>query len=213
MSEPQKESMHDLFVNNAKMVEKGFTALDSAVKSLMDGNLEETQVNIEKTIQVEKDQDRLREEIIERLFTRETMVFSRPDRLNIVEGLDDIMDKVEITARYLLQYKKIDIPKAYKTEFIKISSEMIKIGSNIGELIRMVLKDFEKAKPICNEIEDVRRNVRTYLWQLHNQLYEEKLDFMQFNYFQNLIKSIRKAADVSEDFSDKIYGLLCKYAM
>ena len=208
-----EKSMHDLFIEDSKMVEKAFRNMKSALTFFMKGKVKEANEWIEKTIAVEKEQDRLRETVLERLFGKETMVFSRPDRINIIEELDDIVDNVEMVVRYLRQYEQITVPEDLKAGFLKINDILIEIGIKVNLLIQNILRDFEKAKPICSEIEDLRRKVREHLWKLSDEMYEIDLDYKQFNYFQNLINSIRKTADESEDFADKMYGLLCKYAM
>ncbi|MBA7522975.1 hypothetical protein ES705_15096 [subsurface metagenome] len=205
--------MYDLFVENCTLVEEAFHLMSDAVLAFLDQDFEQAKTKTEETILVEKKQDRLREEITERLFSRETMAFSRSDRLKIIESLDKIGDKIEIVVRKLIQFPH-DVPDSLQGGIKNIVDKSRTLGTEVKELVVGVLEDFKKGKEHITKITDIRREVREIHWNLLESNYKENYkDFLIFDHNQNLIKDLCKAADRVEDFADQIYGLICKYAL
>ena len=90
---------------------------------------------------------------------------------------------------------------------------MVKIGIDLKKLIKVILVDFSEGPLYIKNINDFRREVREIHWVLLTKIFELKLEPLEFNYFQNLIKAISKVSDKSEEFADEINGMLCKYAL
>lgn len=209
--EKQEKSMRDLFYENVDVLNQAFQAMSEAVQAYIHKKPEMVE-KAEETIRLEKVQDRLREELVARIFSKETMVFSRPDRLNLVESMDKLCDEAEIVVRKLLQYSP-EPPGEIGAGLEEMAVNIAKIGDELKGLIHAVLEDFSLGEAYIERITDIRREVRDRHWELLNKLYEIRPDPLDFIYFQNLIKSIAKTADRVEEFSDKINGLLCKYAL
>ncbi|MHA1746807.1 MAG: DUF47 domain-containing protein [Promethearchaeota archaeon] len=210
--EKQRKSMRDLFYENVDVLNQAFQAMSEAVQAYYHKKPELVKEKAEETIRLEKAQDRLREELVARIFSKETMVFSRPDRLNLVESMDKLCDEAEIVVRKLLQYSPVP-PGEIGAGLEEMAINTAKIGDELKGLIHAVLEDFSKGDAYIERITDIRRDVRDKHWVLLNQLYELRPDPLDFIYLENLIKSIAKTADRVEEFGDKIHGLLCKYAL
>jgi uncharacterized protein Yka (UPF0111/DUF47 family) len=139
----KKSILQDLFVENAKVSEE---LLFSFYKTLISfcKSAEDLSINVKKTIELENKQDEIREQIINKMFGKEVMVFSREDRLKIVQELDDIGDITERTARRIDTYKpkhdpEIDLGLEWIAEKINTLASELKI------LIVNIFEDFEKA--------------------------------------------------------------------
>ncbi len=205
-------SLRDLFNENADLLNQAFQATKDAVNAYCQNNIEETKIKAQEAISIEKKQDRSRELIIERIFSKETMVFTRSDRLKIIERMDKIVDETEIVVRKLLQFNPTP-----PTELIEGLQKMVdnvgKIGIDLKELIIVIMVDFSKGPQHIKNISDFRREVREVHWNLLTKIYDLKLEPLEFIYFQNLIKAISKVSDKAEEFADEINGMLCKYAL
>ena len=103
-NEKKGKSMRDLFHVNADLVAKSFHAMGEAVIAFCQNKNDLIQEKVKETISIEKTQDRSRDELVKKIFSKETMVFSRPDRLNIIESIDKLCDEAEIVVRKLVQY-------------------------------------------------------------------------------------------------------------
>ncbi len=111
------KSLTELFIECSQHTKDAFISMKNAVVAYVEGNFSLAEQEADKTISLEKKQDRLKEKIFERMFTRETMVFSRSDRIQIIENIDKITDKIEFVVQKLLLYQvNVKEKNLYKKE-------------------------------------------------------------------------------------------------
>lgn len=205
-------SLKSLFIKNAEVAEKAFRTMKEALMAFLNGDNDLANAKAEETILVEKEHDRIKEEVIRRLFSKESMVFSRPDRLNIIEETDKIVDQTEIVVRKLQQYSPA-VPPEMVEGLKSMAQDLGEIGTNINQLIQSILQDFSAGYQYIERITDLRRNIREVHGDLLKTNYSLDLSYKEFYYYTTLVKALTKVADESEEFADEIQGLLCKYAM
>jgi predicted phosphate transport protein (TIGR00153 family) len=208
----KKKKINDLFLENAQVIELCLKTLSEAIFAFADGNYPLMEQKAEETIQLEKRQDRLREVITEKIFSNENMAFSRPDRLFLVNEMDDIGDEAEIVARKMRIYKPKPDPELL-AGIKNISSEISEIGKAMNELVAGILKDFDIALKKIEININIRRDIREKHWKLMQRLYELDLPAKDFTYYLDLIKKIAHIADICEALADNLYGLILKYKM
>jgi predicted phosphate transport protein (TIGR00153 family) len=212
MKTTEKVPLQTLFNEDAELTEKALNSMSAAVSAFCQGKDKDMNSLIEETIKTEKSQDRIRDDIMLRLFGRETMVFSRTDRLRIVGKLDGIVDKAESIVRKLRMHKPEPIKELY--EGINwLGTEAASIGQYLKELIIAVFEDFDKGKEIIIKIEDIRREVRNREYELLAKLYELKPEYADFIFLGDLINNLTSISNIIEEFSDEIYSLICKYTL
>src|SRR6056297_380715 len=85
-------NLQKLFEKGARLIETALGYMNQAIIGLCENDQESMQDFTQKTIQTEKKLDTIHDAIVERLFTREALVFSREDRLIIATGVDEIVD-------------------------------------------------------------------------------------------------------------------------
>ena len=212
MKKEKGNSLRDLFYENADLLNQAFQTTKDAINAYCQNNIEEARLKAQATIDIEKKQDHSREIIIERIFSKETMVFTRSDRLKLIEKMDKIVDETEIVVRKLLQFNPTP-PAELIDGLIKMAENIGKIGIDLKKLIKVIMVDFSEGPLYIKNINDFRREVRDIHWVLLTKIFEINLKPLEFNYFQNLIKAICKVSDKSEEFADEINGMLCKYAL
>ncbi|WP_457558440.1 DUF47 domain-containing protein [Candidatus Harpocratesius sp.] len=212
MSKTDKLKLRNLFDQDSDLLEKAFHTMCTSLNAYIEENDEEKQKMARETIRIEKEQDALRSQMIKRLFSKETMVFSRMDRLKIIEQMDKIVDECEIVVRKLLQYNP-SIPLNMKEKLILISNNNRSIGTELKNLIQTVFDDFSQTDAYIKKITDLRREIREIHWKLLEENYKSNNNFMIFCYFRDLIKAIAKVADRSEEFADQLFGFICKYSL
>ncbi len=205
------KSIRELFIETSSLTKDAFETMKNAVLAYVDGNFDLAKKESEITTATEKKQDRVKEELFERIFSRETMVFSRTDRILIIENIDKITDKIEIVVRKLLLYQ-INIKDPLKEGIKELADLNMQIGIEVHEMVIAVLDDFEKARSHITEITNLRRNVREKQWALQKMNYDYQEDFLAFRYTETLIKYLMETADRAEIFADRIFILINKYA-
>ncbi len=208
-----KKKLRVLFDEDASLVEKAFHAMSASINAYVAENYDLAKELAQKTIKIEKEQDSLREILIDRLFSKETMVFSRSDRLIIVEQCDKIVDECEIVVRKLLQYMP-DVPKEMEPQMKLIADNNHIIGTELKQLLTHVFDDFSKTKDDITKITDARRTIRETHWDLLELNFKLKHpSFFEFSYYRDLIKAMSLVADRAEEFADQLYGFVCKYSL
>ncbi|MFW9853340.1 MAG: DUF47 domain-containing protein [Candidatus Thorarchaeota archaeon] len=207
----KEKSLRELFIEVSALTKEAFESMKDAVLDYVEGNFLLAQEDADKTIQLEKKQDRVKEEIFERIFSRETMVFSRSDRILIVENIDKITDKIEIVVRKLLLHQ-INIKEPLQDGIKELALLNTQIGEKVHALVLSVLDDFEEARKYITQITDLRRKVREKQWELQKMNYFFQDDFMDFRYTETLIKYLMEAADRAEVLADRVFVLINKYA-
>ncbi len=206
------KSIRDLFIETSSLTKDAFETMRNAVLAYVDGNFDLAKKESEITTATEKKQDRVKEELFERIFSRETMVFSRTDRILIIENIDKITDKIEIVVRKLLLYQ-FDIKAPLKEGIKELANLNMQIGNEVHKMVIAVLADFEKARVHITEITNLRRNVREKQWILQKMNYDYQEDFLAFRYTETLIKYLMETADRAEIFADRVFILINKYAL
>lgn len=213
MKKTQKvPKIQNLFNEMAELTEKALNSMAAAVSAFCEGKNKDMSSHIEETIQIEKTQDRIREDILHRLFGRETMVFSRTDRLKIVKKLDEVVDKAESVVRKLRMHKPEPIKDLYEG-IIWLGMEAASLGKHLKELIIAIFEDFDKGKTLIIKISDIRREVRNREYELLTKLYDLKPVYSDFIFLGELIDNLTSISNIIEDFSDEIYSLICKYTL
>ncbi|MHA1109710.1 MAG: DUF47 domain-containing protein [Promethearchaeota archaeon] len=212
MFKKEKTSLQDLFYEDAGITAKALYELSDAIHSFCIDDYDTMRKYSEETISLEKRQDRLNETIIARIFGKETMVFSRPDRIFIVKELDKVVDRAEFAVRKMLLYH----PNPNK-EINLILDEMSSLIKNIGALVEQMIKevfnDFDAAKTTIVQITDLRREVRRLNWTGLEKIFSAELPPMEFRYYETIFMQIAKVADKAEEFADNIFELICKYTL
>jgi len=207
---PHKVKMQDLFIEAAEKIEIAINYMSETVVALCNENLSEVKNYTNLTIKTEKEADRIYEQIIERMYSRETLVFSRPDRLYLSNQIDKVIDKAELVVRRIGSYTPSHIPEL--AELLREAANISKqIGTLLKEAIIKVFTDFDAAEKLVNKIEDIRREIRKIEWVFLKKLYEIKPDFRDLLFYDNLIQIIVITIDKAEEFADGINGLICKY--
>ncbi|MHA1520059.1 MAG: DUF47 domain-containing protein [Promethearchaeota archaeon] len=209
----KKKSLRMLFEEDGTLLEQAFHAMGAAINSYVVENYEKAKEYAQKTIDIEKEQDSLREVMIDRLFSKETMVFSRSDRLIIIEQCDKIVDECEIVVRKLLQFMP-DVPKEMEPGMKIIGDNNHKIGTELKQLLGHIFDDFSKTKDDITKINDYRREIRETHWKLLELNFKlNHPSFLEFSYYRDLIKAMARVADLAEEFADQLYGFVCKYSL
>ncbi|MHA1340530.1 MAG: DUF47 domain-containing protein [Promethearchaeota archaeon] len=210
-----KKKLSDFYKEHIDYIEKTLTSLSNAVKAFIQQDKESLKKFVDETISNEKNQDKVREEIIKRLFSRETMVFSRTDRLDLIYMMNKIVGHAETVSRRLLVYSSTPNEKLF-AQFETISDQLVIIGKKTSNALSMVLEDFDKAKKIIIEINDLRRDFRELEYQTFKILYalsNSELKIKDFVFYEDLISNLARVFNQADTIADRLDVLIHKYAI
>ncbi len=189
-----------------KAVERLHEAIECQTKQEYDKMREKAQ----EVVQLEKFVDRIKDAIVERMFGRDRLPFSKGDRFGVVNQIDHITDMAEIVARKMV-FVDIIIPEEIRAEYLLMSEKTLAAVRALQGAINNLGSDLMKAKNLCKKVEDERRIVRDTEWGLFPKIYKLKPPKTDLLLLKDLIEGIGRLADRAEDFGDKITALAVKY--
>lgn len=206
-----KASLQQLFEQGAELIEVALHHMNQAIVALCEQDGQAMHEATQQTILNEKALDKIHDNIVSRLFTREALVFSREDRLYIANGIDEIVDKAEVVVRRASIYTPNHIPQELVPRLIAISERAKIIGTLISEASIAIFYDFQKASGLVENIEDIRREAKQDDLYFLQKLYALNLETRDFLYFDHLIHNIMQCIDEANTFADGLERLIAKY--
>ena len=209
-----KEKLQNLFVLDADYMEQALISASKSIISFCEGDRDLLKLYVRETVVFEGLQDKVRDKILERLFGREVMVFSRSDRLMMVRDMNRIVSYAERVARRLL-LNRTNIVQDIADGLKIISNQLIEIANELKSLLINVFIDFKAAKINIKHINSIRHNIRKDEYLILDFLYSNESSFSQINivFLEDLITNTAKIANYADQIADRIFGLICKYSL
>lgn len=205
--------LQNLFYQGADLIDLGINSMYNAIIALCEGNESEMENWANETIAIEKKLDQIHDQIINRLFSRETLVFSREDRLFLINFMDEVVDQAEYVVRRMLVHFPSSMPRELIPRLVAISERGNQIGTLLKDTIKMIFTDFDKASSFIPLITDNRREARKDDLLYLEKLFTLDLPVRDFVYFDHLIHNIMKTIDTANTFADGIHRLIVKYKL
>lgn len=206
-----RKKIQELYDQGADLIEFGLESMYKSIMALCEGNQDDMLRYAEETIQTEKKMDRIHDEIIDGLFSREALVFSREDRLYLINSMDEVVDSSEVVVRRASIFFPSQIPSKLIPRLIVIGESCKQIGTLLKDAIKAVFTNFDKASNYLHLIEKTRREAKQDDLEYLRRLYELDLDTKNFFYFDRLTHNIMKTVDTANTFADGIHRLIVKY--
>jgi predicted phosphate transport protein (TIGR00153 family) len=205
--------LEELYFKGAKLIEDASISMYNTIVALCEKDIEKMEEFAQKTIHSEKKSDRIHDQIIDRLFSRETLVFSRQDRLYLISQMDEVVDKAEDVVRRATIYFPSTIPSQLVPRLIAVCERGKQIGTLLKNTILAIFKDFDEASHYIHLIESYRREAKQDDLAYLKKLYTLDLETRDFLYFDRLIHYIIKTIDTANTFADGIHRLIVKYQL
>jgi uncharacterized protein len=203
--------LEDLYYQVAEKIESAQNYMFLTIKALLYSKKEEMEEYTAKTIATEKESDVIHDTIIQRMFSREVLVFSRPDRLYLINSMDDTVDKAESVVRSASIYFPKSINEKLGGYLNSISVRARNIGSLLKSAVISVFNDFNEALILVKQIEDIRRDARQDFMDYLKLLFELDLETRDLLYLDKLARKILININTANKFADGIRRLVFKY--
>ena len=208
----RKGKLKALFLQNACLLEKAMENMAKSIDAFVDNDTEIKEKFANLVIEIEDEQDQLRDDIITRIFGSESMVFSRPDRMKIVTALDRMVGKAKQIAHDLLVYSPENVIRELGAHLKAICITISKMGSMTNLLVNQFFDDFDDSIETCIKLNEARHAVREREMEFLRALYEIKPPHYDFRYYAELVNNLTTVSNGMEHFADYIYGLIAKYS-
>lgn len=200
-----------LFEDSATLIERALDYNHSMILAMVDANQDNLKMFMDELIDLENDFDNKSDLIVERLFSREVMTFSRSDRLNLIHKMENVVESVLNNARRAHSYFPTSMPPEVSNSLKIIAQNSKVIGLNLKNAIWFLFSDFSAAEQQTMRIRELRRLTRNILWSSLHDLFQKSEDPRDLVYFDRFMRDLRITYDEINDLSMTVRSLIIKY--
>jgi uncharacterized protein len=200
---PKEEKFFDLFEELADKIEEGALLFMAMLE-----NYEQIEPKIARIREIENEADVITHSTYEKMYRTFLAPFDREDIHALLDKMDTILDIIEGCAIRMSLYK-IEKPAAELIELARILNKAI---LKVKEVI-YALRDKKNAQMIldaCVVINTAENESDVVLRRAVSRLFEYEKDVIELIKWKELFERLEEAADVCEDVSNIIEGVVLK---
>ena len=207
-----KDKENELEVINREFLSEtlnGSAILHEAVSEFIEGKLDIE--DLDKIIQIEHKCDEIKDQYVKILYRdKRALPFLVEDRYNILMMIDQVNDKMEFFARFLMTnpFKLYDDVKNEFREMCNACSQSVKELINCATLMET---DFEGAYELTFKIEEYKRTARKAKFDLLNILFKMDDNPIKVYVTSKIVAYLYDITSWVEETSDYLRGLIIKY--
>jgi len=207
-----KKKLQELFALMGDRVELALNYLRDAVIAICSGEPAELERKAGLITSVEKESDRIHDEVIRRMYSKETLVFSRQDRLFLISQMDNLVDSADSAVRRLLTYFPRPAP-TLTILFEQLAVIIVQIGKATKNMMIHLFKDFKETKKNIEEIEELRRLARQIEFDFLKKLFILNPPSPDLLYFDRSIRKVSKIISMAKYLASGVQSLILKYEL
>ena len=151
-SEGSQTSLDKLYEQITAIVETSIFDIGNVINAIVNLDQNNLELQMQDLIHLEMEFGIKYDLIVERLYSRETILFSRSDRFVLVERIDAVFDHVLNDSRRAYSYQPTEIPPAVSSYLLQIAQNIQSIGTPLKRAIIFLFSDFKKAEGLILEI-------------------------------------------------------------
>lgn len=178
-------------------------AFKEAIKLYTDGNLVDFEDHLKYAVKIEHQADTLRRDIEAQLYVQTLIPESRGDVLEMLEGMDGIINFIKSTT-IELSIEKPDIPKKIKPEFFELTEPVVKTIDELVSAVRAYFYDVNSVKNYLNKVKLYEKEADKLSEKILRELFAMNISLSRKNQLRYFITHIDDLADKAEDVSDRL---------
>jgi uncharacterized protein Yka (UPF0111/DUF47 family) len=207
-----KRKLQELYGMMADRVEITLGYLRDAVLAICHNDPAALDQSAKQISAAESESDRIHDEVIRRMHSSETLVFSRQDRLQLIALTDNIIDSADSAVRRLTSYFPRPAPELTAL-FEQLAVIIVQIGKATKNMLANLFKDFAETKNNIKEIEELRRLGREIEFNFLRKLFALNPPSPDLLYFDRSIRKLTKIIATAKYLASNIHSLILKYEL
>lgn len=212
MAKKKGTKLQELFDQSYDLVQEIFKQVGAILIALAEGDENRMGDLVISITRLEKIQDKLSDKITAGLYGKDTMTFSREDRLFMIEGIENLGDYCKLIAMYIDIYRPT-LDDNFRKTLRYIGEDIPKLGEALSKMLKEIEVNLDGVRDITQDIIDYKRKLKYEHWNGLKKLYNMEIDFKSFNYLLRLMKNILLLIDKTKDFSDNLGRIAFKYRL
>jgi len=205
---PKEFAFFPLFEEGGKVLIKGTELLVSLSKA---DSPEQMESFISEIRKVEKDGDKVAHKIFAQLNKSFITPFDREDIHKLATKMDDVLDHINTAAQRIKLYK----PKKLTKEIVEVSEILYQLGllnDSAMKQLSNATKHREKIFRVCDEIHDLEKKADVAYSMGITDLFENEKELAEVIKLKDILSSLEKAVNKTEDVSEALKTILIKMA-
>ncbi|MFW9831390.1 MAG: DUF47 domain-containing protein [Candidatus Thorarchaeota archaeon] len=188
--------------------------LQKAISSKLDGAKEESKKATEKIFNLESDADSLRRSMLRDLSKSTLEAADRESLVRLAKVLDRVADWANDSALLLAILPMADISSKFKALFIDFTTLLTGMGNKLQGAIEAIFENLEKAKQLCDSIEENEKQAdRIYIQGLRHLLQlDSSHSAAEIVLFRDLLHNLENTADTTEDAVDQLRIIILRHS-
>ncbi|MCD6483953.1 MAG: DUF47 family protein [Candidatus Odinarchaeota archaeon] len=183
--------------------------LIKALNAFCNKDFDTLKVNANKVIELEDSADKIRREVT-KLIRELTIPYVGQDRFKLLDLIDDIADRAELLARYLLIYP-LPVPNEIIESLKELGNKTLAVVSKMFKAEKALWTDIHKAIEIVEEVQTLREDTRSAQFDLIKIIFQGDIDTETKIMLKEISVFLGRIADKAEEIADYISFIGLKY--
>jgi len=205
---PKEPKFYDLLSQMAEVSAQAAILMIECVKST---DYEEIVEYAKKIKAYEKKGDNTLIQIFDELNTTFITPFDREDIHGLANCLDDVMDRINSSAKKIVLYRPKQIPESALKLAYWVDKASDVVLNAVNELSG-VKKNAKNIKKLCNELHDIENGADEVYEEFLSNLFAHEKDNIEVIKLKEIMQELEKATDAAEDVGKIIKTIIVKYA-
>jgi len=210
----KREKIEDFYVSLEHFMEyvyQSIVELRKLVNAYCDNDTVDMKKHGELIVNYEREADDKRRTIERSLYEGVIIPFGRQDKYELLEAIDDVVDKAEIFYRLAI----LSRPPILKILIKDIKGLALEVESTVQKLKNAVFslnKDLKYAVQVAGTVKVDREKVRTLQLSVLEKLIKKRQgDPLDIIFLKDLLLILSKVADKAHTAADRVIALAVKY--
>ncbi|MEA2071942.1 MAG: hypothetical protein U9O98_11725 [Asgard group archaeon] len=183
-----------------------------AIKAFCNNNLIKIDEYAKLSIRLEEKLHQNYNDIVDEIYSREVMTFSREDRQYMISQLTEIGDFAYFVIRRFEAHHP-EINKAVSDILLSGVPFLRQSGKLIKNLVNNLLYDFEEAKTTIWELHNLQRKLWDYELKFLKAIYKTNLKPENIIYYEIIMRNLKKIIMIMVRFGYGARELILKYTL
>jgi uncharacterized protein len=202
---PREEKFFDLFIEVAKRCNEGAGHL----KELLSGKPDRQAYCIESIKRLEHEADQVTHEVVNRLARTFITPIDREDIHLLASDLDDVIDRIDGTARRILIFKLTDAPAP---GVLGLCDVIQRITAVIVQGVTKLRNDHQAVIACSIEAKKLEEEGDAIYQKVLAQLFEDERDPIKLIKWKEIYDTLETTIDQAEDVANDLESIALKHA-
>ena len=208
----KEKQVNQLILRHLEEVDTCLKTALKAIEEYLNSNIEKAKSLALEVDHIETGTDKVRREIIGKLYSGAYLPSLRSDILHLVEHLDKIADGAEACCDFFLDQRP-EIPQEMKSNFLEVMEQSISTFAPLKKAISSFFQesfDIETIRERMKEVGVIESDVDKKEWDITRDIFNTKLDCGHKLHLKLCLDSIVGISDRAEDAADELEIIIIK---